>query len=124
MDPRDQLAQMISGYQPELATRTRMPGGTPVMGPPPSQMGTANWTPTPTAPFGGLDETNWKQPGTPQFTGQAPIGMSQQWIDDTTGVYNSMRARGELPFDVNPAVDLNNPALWRQVQRDSQGGYR
>lgn len=131
MDQRSQLAAMLAGYQPELTTRTRMPGQRPQVpsttpeappGAPNPAEPLSQWTPTPFSPFGGLDAYSWKNPDAPVVgLGTTPIGMDQSWIDATKGVYNSMRARGELPFDVNPPLkDPTLSAARRQAARDSR----
>lgn len=81
-DQRAQLAQM-------MANRTRMPPMNPATAdtkvaipeqfqrrePPPP-----GWHPTPTAPFGGLGGTDWKQPGSPQETGYSSPGPDADYL--------------------------------------------
>ena len=105
-DQRDQLAQMMMGYQAQPGMSGRMPGPPPPMpgGAPPVPTGAppafdpntpmSDWTPGPTSPFGGLDQTTWKQPGTPQQTGMAPIGPSAQDLQMLRSLVNGIRAQG------------------------------
>jgi hypothetical protein len=143
-DSRDVLARIMGGSQAAPPQFPSMPTAPmPLPPPPPGGLGAppvtmrppgdamvdspviGDWAPNANAPFAGLEQWDWKNPNLPPMATGAirspgPDEMTPQDLELAKGVFNSMRARGELPFDRNPPVDINSPALWQQIQRDSR----
>jgi len=123
-DNRDVLAQMMALKQPP-------PGGlgapAPTMRPPGDAMVDSpvigDWAPNRNAPFAGLEGWDWKNPNLPpmatgQIRNQGPENLSPADLDMARNLYK----RFYEPYEgmPNQPVDINNPALWAQIQRDSR----